>query len=248
MDIARYERLWSSNWQTVQAIGPLTHTRYRLLSALLPQDLRGSPAIIDIGCGNGAYLSFLQGAIPGVRLCGIEPTVAGKAAADPAVRHFILTGTVAEVAARLRAGTFDVVICSEVLEHVDDPEGSLRIIYSLLRPGGRALMTVPGGMRHWSSQDEVAGHLRRFEFDEFRQMQQEVGFEVTEQYGWGGPFASVYNHLVSNVGPERVMQTQSNPLIKAGSRLLSGLFRVDDWFKSKRGFQLVSAATRPFET
>lgn len=42
-------------------------------------------------------------------------------------------------------GSFDVVICTEVLEHVPDPAGAVREIGRILRPGGQLLLTAPLG-------------------------------------------------------------------------------------------------------
>lgn len=240
----RYDRLWSDEWRNVQAIGPLTHTRYRLLNGLLPPALPQRCAIVDIGCGNGTYLAFLHRMLPHSRVVGIEPSPAAKTAAPPEVADRIITGDLLDVAPTLEPASFDLAICSEVLEHVADPEGSLRCIRTLLKPGGTLLVTVPGGMRYWSSQDEVAGHLRRFEYDDFRRLLERTGFDVRRYFGWGGPFALLYDRTVSTMGPDRVMRSGTRPAAKMVSRVVTALFRVDDLFKSRWGFQLVGAAVR----
>ena len=70
---------------------------------------------------------------------------------------------------------FDVVVCSEVLEHVAEPKRVLEGIAAVLAPGGGGVITVPAGQRYWSALDESAGHLRRFEHDEFPDLVRAAG-------------------------------------------------------------------------
>ncbi|HEY3883969.1 MAG TPA: class I SAM-dependent methyltransferase, partial [Vicinamibacterales bacterium] len=41
------------------------------------------------------------------------------------------------------AGTFDLVVCCDVLEHIPDDRAAIGEIHRLLRPGGTAIVTVP---------------------------------------------------------------------------------------------------------
>jgi hypothetical protein len=120
-----------------------------------------------------------------------------------------------------------------------------KVIVSLLKPRGLAVFTVPGGMRYWSKQDEVAGHYRRFEYDEFATVVNESGLQIERHYGWGCPFGLIYNYMVSLVGPQRVMLSGNYPLTGILSKILLILFRVDDLFCSRYGFQLVTRARLP---
>ena len=162
-----YDRLWSQEWRTVQAIGPLTHTRYRLMLREFPASVPPGSRFIDIGCGNGTFLKILSKRYPDALLYGVEYSKEGCRAAPEQIRKFIQVGDIVELAPRLATEPYDIVVCSEVLEHVPDPRQALDAIVSLLKPGGLAVFTVPCGMRYWSKQDEVAGHFRRFEYDEF---------------------------------------------------------------------------------
>ena len=69
---------------------------------------------------------------------------------------------------------YDSLICSEVLEHTEDPESGLRHILSILKPGGRAFINVPVNspapdhLFLWRSTDEV------------RSLFTEIGFVIEE--------------------------------------------------------------------
>ena len=62
---------------------------------------------------------------------------------------------------------FDIVLCSEVLEHVKDYEKALREIKRVLKSNGRVILTVPCYKKYWGFDDEFVGHYRRFEPEEF---------------------------------------------------------------------------------
>jgi SAM-dependent methyltransferase len=239
-----YDRLWSQEWQTLQAIGPLTHNRYRLMLRELPPSLPPGSRIIDVGCGNGSFLEILRKRYPEAVLCGVEYSQQGRQAAIDDIRKFIQVGDIVEVAPRLATEPYDIVICTEVLEHLPDPRRALDAIVSLLKPGGLALLTVPGGMRYWSKQDEAAGHYLRFEYDEFASLVNDSGLQIEQHYGWGGPFGLIYYHMISLVGPDRVMRTGDSLLSRIVSKMLLILFRFDDFFCSRYGFQLVTKARR----
>jgi SAM-dependent methyltransferase len=60
-------------------------------------------------------------------------------------------------------GTFDALVCSEVLEHLADPESTLRKLLALVKPGGRIYASVPN-LAHWRI---VLGLLRgRFDYQD----------------------------------------------------------------------------------
>ena len=92
--------------------------------------------------------------------------------------------------------SFDLVGMFEVLEHVADDEGLLREIARITRPGGRLVLTVPLGMKHYNAYDRFMGHVRRFEPDELRSKIERAGyalerFEVHQQSPLG-PAAGMY--------------------------------------------------------
>lgn len=240
-----YDHLWSQEWQNVQVIGPLTHSRYRLMLAECPESLPTNSRIIDVGCGNGKFLTMLGDRYPDAILQGIEYSQQAREVTPEKLRDAILVGDVVELAPELSKDPYDLVICSEVLEHVLNPTAAIQAIASLVKPGGVVILTVPGGMKYWSKQDEVAGHYRRFEYEEFSKLIKQTGLTITKHYGWGRVFALIYDRLVSWIGPETVMQTKTSRLSQLTAKTLILLFRVDDLFCSPQGFQLVTKAVKP---
>ena len=76
------------------------------------------------------------------------------------------------------AGSLDAAVCLNVLEHVRDDLAGLANIYSVLAPGGRAIILVPEGMAVYGTLDEVLGHYRRYSAAELRSKMEQAGFRV----------------------------------------------------------------------
>jgi SAM-dependent methyltransferase len=104
---------------------------------------------------------------------------------------------------KLAEASFDLVAMFEVLEHVPDDVGLLAEIARITKPGGRLVLTVPLGMKHYCSFDRYMGHVRRFEPDELRSKIENAGyvlerFEVHKQSNHE-PAASFYVWVMKNM-------------------------------------------------
>lgn len=100
--------------------------------------------VLDIGCGNGHYLTIpLACSFPGVRFFGIDTD--GKSIEQArnvnslANLEFSLPGEIRE------GGKYDFIIASEIIEHVEDPEGFLLSLKERLNPGGKIFLSMPNG-------------------------------------------------------------------------------------------------------
>lgn len=104
--------------------------------------------VLDVGCNDGALLDALREDGQTVLTAGVEidPT-AGRHAAEKGHEVHILD--VERAVLPFEPGTFDYVICADVLEHLVDPWTTLPRLVSLLRSDGRLIVSAPN-VRHWT--------------------------------------------------------------------------------------------------
>lgn len=134
--------------------------RRRILTAALKRcaELPPSARILEAGCGTGGNLAMLAnfGSV-----AGFEPDAEARGLAQGKGTFEIREGWLPD-RVPFEAGGFDLVAALDVLEHVEDDEGSLRALGARLRPGGWALVTVPAFAALWSRHDLTHHHHRRY--------------------------------------------------------------------------------------
>lgn len=149
------------------------------------------------------------------------------------------------------AGTYDFVVCSEVLEHVRDDRPIVENLYTALKPGGRLVVTVPYDPRKWSVLDEYGGHVRRYTKEEMRA--DLSGFEDVRMIVTGFPF---YRLLVRAylLKTRLLRQVHSNealwesPQTRVVARILYPFVRADNVFAfTGLGDALIVSARKPRE-
>lgn len=79
---------------------------------------------------------------------------------------------------------FDSVICSEVLEHIEDDLTALKIAYSILKPDGTLIITVPAMNFLYSEFDKKIGHYRRYSKKSILKVVNEAGFVIKKARYW----------------------------------------------------------------
>jgi SAM-dependent methyltransferase len=114
------------------------------LARLVPAD---ACRILEVGCGEGRLGARLKALRPGREVFGVEREPAAAAvAARNLDRVFHLD--VEQDDPPLEAGSLDVLLYGDVLEHLVDPLAALRRHRRLLRPGGIVLASVPNVQHH----------------------------------------------------------------------------------------------------
>src|SRR5271169_3958306 len=105
------------------------------------RDIAGNATILEVGCGDGSFTRSLAEHSPRVTAVDISASqIERNARARPEIKF--LQHDVAQ-ALPFADEAFDVIWCSEVLEHLFGPGFALREMQRVLARGGRLLVTVP---------------------------------------------------------------------------------------------------------
>lgn len=108
--------------------------------------LAGAPAagrVVDVGCGGGELLAALGEAWRDSTLYGVDVAASRLRAAGSIARRVRWIDADLGAALPLVDRAFEVVFCTEVLEHLEDPVRGLRELRRVLVPGGRLVLSVP---------------------------------------------------------------------------------------------------------
>ena len=135
-------------------------SRHRFVARLAAKTLKttGGESVLDAGCGTGGLCGFLEAeGIKSITGCDAE----AEAITHGKEKGRLKNAVVADVC-KLPFGDseFDLVVCSEVLEHVPDHQSGLREILRVSR--GPVLITVPAHPYLWTDSDKILCHQRRY--------------------------------------------------------------------------------------
>jgi SAM-dependent methyltransferase len=158
--------------------------RRRVLSATIDRlALPAGPRILDAGCGSGRNMVDFarRGTVTGVEL---SPTAASLARVRGVGE--VVEGSIA--AMPFDPSSFDLAVCLDVIEHIEDDVGALRELRRVVAPGGTLLLTVPAYQWLWSGHDEINHHCRRYN---------RAGLlGAAREAGWEGARTTHFNSLL----------------------------------------------------
>ncbi len=173
--------------------------------------LRPGHRVLDLGCGEGRHVHGLH-MLGGLDIDGIDldaaslrkaeaglQTLPPRAPDDPGKTRFA-TGDATDL--DFPDDTFDAVICSEVLEHLPDPDGALIEIRRVLKPDGRLCISVPHAWPEricWRLAPppdgypfQPGGHVRIFDEVDLRVSVERRGFRLIRRHHAHGLHAPLW--------------------------------------------------------
>jgi len=233
-DSSYYDILRKNEWKQSAGIGPSSRSRYRILIRLMKKhNLSGS--LLDCGCGAGVLLTHIHKMNRFKELSGSDFSEEAVLLAKMK-GHDVFQADLTKIET-FSGKKFDVIICSEVIEHIMDDNLALNNLYKLLLPQGRLLVTVPYSNEYWSQHDDFSGHVRRYSAGELKEKISSANFQIVEYFIWGRVFYALYHKYLIRQSPRKIMNytTKSKLIIKKiGADLLFLLFFIEDLFISKK--------------
>ena len=224
---------WDAHWDHYAesaADNPAQRMRHKIIARLL-DDGRGNAAmrIFDLGSGQGDLVQKLEPLFRGAKFVGAELSERGVEISRRKVPGAtFLVANILRRAPELDAfsGWATHAVCSEVLEHVDNPVTFLEQARRYLEPGGRLIVTVPGGPM--SAFDRHIGHRQHFDRARIRSILEKAGYAVERIYLAGFPFFNLYRLLVIARGERlaRDVETKASPSSSGAAGFAMKVFRV----------------------
>ncbi len=180
-------------WGESSSFGPRQWLRHQLLLDLLVRHVpKGDTRVLDAGCGEGRLAELI--AEKGFEVTGFddsEASIAQARARLPEAKFWV--GTMDQI--KLEDSSVDAVVSGEVLEHLDDDKAAVREMFRILKPGGTAVVSVPGSQRLWSIDDDWSGHKRRYAPGGLTSLFEAAGFSTVDCRYWGFPVIYTYYRL-----------------------------------------------------
>jgi len=246
---------WDQHWSAtahVNALNPAQVYRRKLIfEALGLATAVGPVRLLELGSGSGEFARDVRRRRPDAEIVGLDLSSVGVELSQrnvPGARFFQQDFTQPMKLDDGYRNWATHAVCSEVLEHIDDPVAVLRNIRPFLAPGCRLVITVPGGPM--SAFDRHIGHRRHFTPALVEGLLRDADLRVADVRGAGFPFFNIYRLAVVARGKKLIEDAADKNdatlprSARVAMRIFSWLFAMNT-SKARLGWQLVGVGTRP---
>lgn len=136
---------------------------------------------LDVGCGEGYTARELERFFPfTIDGCDLNPAAVHRATLG---RGNVFSY---DLLSRERISpAYDLLFLLDVLEHIEDDRGFLEAARAHLSSEGYILLNVPAHQWLFSCYDQAAGHERRYDREQLKELLQMSGFEIIDIRYWG---------------------------------------------------------------
>ncbi|HXM59067.1 MAG TPA: class I SAM-dependent methyltransferase [Candidatus Dormibacteraeota bacterium] len=169
--VERRLRIWRADYLHYRYLWPDIE---RSIAAARSRVAVPSPLVLDVGCGNRPYRDLFEGC----RYVGVDYFT------EDTRPDAIMDAT----RLALAGDRFDIVFCTQVIEHVPDPADLVAETYRVLKPGGCLVLTGP----FWWPHHEEPHDFQRFTRYGFANLLRRAGYEEFEITPEGGDWAQVF--------------------------------------------------------
>lgn len=218
---------------------PICGLRIRL-RRVLPATRGDHRRILDAGCGRGVFTMELAKLHPASEVVGVDIDTAAVNRAQLIAERASLQNCRFEhgnVTALHFQNEFDLVLCVDNLEHIEDDVAAMKNLAAALIPGGRLVVHVPGYYRRWLMVGkrvnfDVPGHMRPgYTLEQISQKLEQAGLKVTKAnytYGILETFTNNISYLISRARQEnKYLYSAVFPFLLAVSYF--GKFSRPEW-------------------
>jgi len=222
---------------------PANRFRYELIAGEIERLSIGPRRTLDCGCGDGSLLSVVSG-----RLCCGELHGMDVAANVPLHKSGLAAvqfqqQDLGKPVPASQHGQYDLVLCSEVIEHVASDEIVLENLARLAKPGGFIVLSTQSGAIYKTEQ--FLGHLRHYKREDLAARLERYGTRIVKSYLCGWPWLNLQKiaaHTFQSAVQKSIVQAAS---LSAPVRILFFVLYYLYKFSSRsHGPQIVIVASK----
>ena len=246
-----WEQHWREYHHSAEENPAQNYRREVIFSLLELQGSGGSVRLLDIGSGQGDTAAAVLSRYPAAEVMGLELSQTGVELSRTKVptARFVQRNLLDRIdPPEGQRGWATHAICSEVLEHLDDPGLLLRNARQYMAPGCLLVVTVPGGPM--SAFDRHIGHRRHWRPEQIDVLLRDSGYVPERVSGVGFPFFNLYRCMVILRGKKLIEDVSvsptgtASPAARAAMAVFHRLIRPN-LNSSRWGWQMVAKARVP---
>jgi SAM-dependent methyltransferase len=185
----------------------------------------GSAKFLEIGAGNGMISTeLLKMGFQGIAVDLNESACANNRKANEKFIFEKRYTVVNDDFMNVSEGSFDIIISCMVIEHIPEPALSAFIqkAVSLLSKNGVIIFLVPSGMKFWGIEDDIAGHIRRYERNDVYELANRNQLRVGHLAGLTYPVSNILfglsNRIVRKNEAEKLQLSLQDRTVYTGNR------------------------------
>ena len=236
--IATNYNMTTAKWDDCHHYSPAPRHRRRLMNRII--DKLDFNSVIDVGCAQPYLIEEMIKKRPAIRICGCdvaEPVIEQNRKMFPQAGFEVVDIGSGQYPAN---ETFNLVVCSEVLEHVNDWQKALANLAAM--SDRYILITVPCGKVF--PIDKMMGHYRHYNGAELIAELERNDCQVLYKRNWGFPIHTLYKYLINSFSPNKIYKSFSESRYGWSKKVLSNLiyigFYINDLFRSGGQFIILA--------
>ena len=241
-EVDSYNDQWSRLTDFIK-YNPGSRHRRRIISDLLKPFANEKLSVIDAGCGLGFTVLEISKTLKFAEIMGVDFSLVAIEGAKNKFPQFKWQQI--DLLKESSDLTADIVVCTEVIEHVEDYQLLLDNLAKMLHPGGLLLLTTQSGKVHET--EVLVGHVRHFVVNELTDEIERKVFDIVHQQLWGWPGYVFLKYLI-NVNPSKAIEKFGNGGYGVFAKLLNNVVYFVTMFLSlsdtKNGSQIVILAKK----
>lgn len=153
--------------------------RQIILQLIENLNIKKDSLILDIGCTNGSTMKFLEKR--GYKIEGLDIS---QEAINICIQKDLKVYRADATNTKLKEESFDLIIASDILEHLNYDFLALNEWARILKDGGKLIIFVPAFKFLWSGHDELHHHFRRYTKRELINLLKKSGFVIKRFSYW----------------------------------------------------------------